>query len=199
MNNMFPIQSKTAQQIWNNFDRELIHKLKLLPEEERTDIRLEILSHLYESTMDGASEETSTEDVSLINAIEKLGSPEEYIEPLIADILIYQKASKGHPVAILQGLKSSAKKGFFHTLATLILGMGYFWVIMIFIMSVMHIINPEIGIWYHDTGAISLSFEAQPNATQWQPEWFSLIGIFVSCLAYWGLSKVLSFFIAKLK
>ena len=50
MNTMFPIESKTAQQVWNNFDRELIHKLKPLPEEERADIRLEILSHLFEST-----------------------------------------------------------------------------------------------------------------------------------------------------
>ncbi|WP_100643691.1 hypothetical protein [Alteromonas facilis] len=204
MNNVFPIQSETAKKVWNNFDRELIHKLKSLPLEERTDIRLEILSHLYESLIKGPADKTElrnsqSEEVRLINAISNLGSPDEYLEPLIADILLYQKASKGHPGAILKGLQSSAKKGLVHALATLVLGMGYFWVIMIFIMSLMHIADPDIGIWYYPTGEVSLSFSAQPGATQWLPGWFSLVGIVSSTIAYWALSKVLSYFIARMK
>ncbi|WP_111979606.1 hypothetical protein [Algibacillus agarilyticus] len=198
MNNMFPITNKTAQTVWNNFDRELIHKLKPLPSEEQSDIRLEILSHLYDAMSDHSSSPNETEEIKLINAISNLGSPDEYLTPLIADILLYQNASKGYPSAILQGLKSSAKKGLMHAFATFVLGMGYFWTIMIFIMAFMHIINPDIGIWYYPTGDISLSFEAQPNAQQWLPTWFSLIGISGSALAYWGLNKVLSYFIARL-
>lgn len=203
MNAMFPLKSPIAQKVWNNFDRELIHKLKVLPEEERSDIRLEILSHLFESMAHAPSENinsenSESEDVRLINAISNLGSPDEYLEPLIADILLYQKASKGHPSAILQGLKSSANKGLMHALATLVLGMGYFWVIMVFIMSVMHIVNPDVGIWYYATGEVSLSFQAQPGAKQWMTGWFSVIGILGSAAAYWGLNKVLSFFIARL-
>ncbi len=202
MNEMFPIKSQTAQKVWDNFDRELIHKLKLLPVEEQKDIRLEILSHLYEATMSNDSEESSneqSEEVRLINAISNLGSPEVYLDPLISDILVYQKASKGHPGAILQGLKNSAKQGLFHALATFVLGMGYFWTIVIFVMSVMHIANPDIGIWYYPTGEISLSFEAQPGAQQWMTGKFSLIGITASLLAYWLLSKILSYFIVRLK
>ena len=98
MNTMFPIESKTAQQVWNNFDRELIHKLKRLPKEERTDIRLEILSHLFDSTVNNGVDVAETdnverEEVRLINAISRLGSPDEYLEPLITDILLNQKGS----------------------------------------------------------------------------------------------------------
>lgn len=199
MKNMFSIKSSTAQTVWNNFDRELVHKLKQLPKEEQSDVRLEILSHLYESTMNESINSNENEEVRLINAISNLGSPEEYLDPLIKDILLYQNASKGHPAAIIAGLKKSAQKGLMHALATLTLGMGYFWIIMIFIMSLMHIVNPEIGIWYYSTGEVSLSFEAQPGATQWQTEWFSLIGIFMSICAYWGLSKILSYFIVRIK
>ena len=203
MNTMFPLKSTTAQKVWDNFDRELIHKLKLLPEEERSDIRLEILSHLFESmahvpSKNSSSDNIESEDIRLINAISNLGSPDEYLEPLIADILLYQKASKGHPSAILQALKSNGKKGLMHALATLVLGMGYFWVIMIFIMSVIHIVNPDVGIWYYSTGEVSLSFNAQPNAKQWITGWFSVVGILGSAAAYWGLSKILSFFITRL-
>lgn len=199
MNNMFPIKSETAQKVWDNFDRELMHKLKQLPEEEQLDVRLEILSHLYESIASKTSSYNGSEEVRLIDAISNLGSPEEYLAPLISDILLYQKASKGHPGAIIKGLKGSAQKGLMHALATLVLGMGYFWVIMIFIMSIMHIVNPDVGIWYYPSGDVSLSFEAQPGGTQWQPKRFSLIGIITSALAYWGLNKLLSYFIVRIK
>jgi hypothetical protein len=204
MNTMFPLKSKTAQQVWNNFDRELIHKLKRLPKDDRSDIRLEILSHLYDSAANNGVESINTDDIEseevrLINAISRLGSPDEYLEPLIVDILLNQKASKGHPLAVLKSLKNSARKGIFHGLATLVLGMGYFWVIMIFIMSLMHIANPDVGIWYYSTGELSLSFHAQPDAMQWQPKWFSLIGLFSSVLAYSGLNKILGYFISKSK
>jgi uncharacterized membrane protein len=201
---MFPIESKTAQQVWNIFDRELLHKLKPLPKEEREDIRLEILSHLFDSANNSSVDSnsintTESEEVRLIDAISRLGSPDEYLEPLISDILLQQKASKGHPLAILKSLQNSAQKGLFHGLATLVLGMGYFWVIMIFVMSVMHIGNPDVGIWYYPTGEFSLSFNAQEDAIQWQSKWFSLIGIISSSLAYWALNKVLSYFISKSK
>ena len=204
MNTMFPIKSKTAQKVWSNFDRELIHKLKPLPEEERADIRMEILSHLFDSTVNHEvnvfeTDIIESEEVRLIDAISRLGSPDEYLEPLISDILLNQKASKGYPVAIFKSLVSSARKGIFHGLLTLVLGMGYFWVIMIFIMSVMHTVNPEIGIWYYTTGEVSLSFHAQPNAMQWQEKWFSVIGVFSSSLAYWGLNKILGYFISRSK
>jgi hypothetical protein len=198
MTSTFPIKSETAQQVWNIFDRELIHKLKPLPEDERTDIRMEILSHLFESTVNNDNG-SDTEEIRLINAISRLGSPEEYLDPLISDILLHQKASKGHPAAVLQSLRDSAKKSLLHGLMTLVLGMGYFWVIMLFIMSVMHIINPDVGIWYYPTGEISLSFSEQPDAMQWQTGWFSLIGIMSSSAAYWGLNKLLSYFISKSK
>jgi len=165
---------------------------------------MEILSHLFESTANNDfyandNKQIETEEVRLINAISCLGSPEEYLEPLIADILLYQKASKGNPLAIVESLKSNAHKGIYHGLATLVLGMGYFWVIMIFIMSVMHIGNPDVGIWYYSTGEVSLSFNAQPGAMQWQEKWFSLIGITSSVILYWLLNKILSFFILKSK
>lgn len=196
MNQTFPIESPLAQKVWNNFDRELLHKLKPLPKGEQEDVRLEILSHLYESTAQGQGD---TEEFRLIDAIERLGAPEEYLEPLISDILLNQKIANGYPLAVLQSLIASAKQGAFHTLATLVLGMGYFWIIMIFIMSVMHIGNPDVGIWYYETGGLSLSFSAQPDGIQWQPKWFSLIGITSSAFAYWTLNKLLRVLLIKSK
>jgi hypothetical protein len=58
-------------------------------------------------------------------------------------------------------------------------------------MAIAHLFNPEVGVWLHETGGVSLSFEAQKNSTQWMPKWFSLIGFGFSALVYFILSKIL--------
>jgi hypothetical protein len=39
-----------------------------------------------------------SEEIRLINAISRLRSPDEYLEPLLTNILLTSKASKGHPL-----------------------------------------------------------------------------------------------------
>lgn len=204
MNSVFPIKSKTAQQVWNNFDRELVHKLKPLPAVEKEDVRLEILSHLYDSAFSYPTETESelaqaSEEARLIDAISRLGTPDEYLEPLIEDILLSQKAAKGNPMAILKSLRNSTGKGLAQGVTTLVLGFGYFWVIMILIMSVAHLVNPNVGVWLFPSGDMALSFEAQPGATQWLPQWFTLIGLTLGLAGYWVLNKVLGFVLTKFK
>ncbi|WP_298632520.1 hypothetical protein [uncultured Umboniibacter sp.] len=204
MNTAFPINSNTAQQVWRNFDRELVHKLKPLPESEREDIRMEILSHLYDSAFSFApalaeGEVAPSEEEKLIDAISRLGSPDEYLAPLIEDILLNQKVSKGNPFAILKSLRNGAGKGAVQGFTTLVLGFGYFWVIMVLIMSAMHLVNPDVGVWLYPSGDMALSFEAQPGATQWLPQWFSLIGLVAGLTGYWLLNKVLGLVITKFK
>lgn len=196
MNEIFPIQGDVAKKIWNNFERELSHKLKPLPKEEVDDIRLEILSHLYESALNAPGE---SEEIRLVNAIERLGAPDEYLTPLVADILLMQKTIKGHPLAIGRSLLNNAHKGFFYALTTIILGFGYFWILMVFLMSVMHLADPDVGLWFHSSGDFALSFEAQQEAVQWQPKWFTLIGLVSSILGYYLLNKLLSFLLLRSK
>ena len=129
MSQLFPIKSDIAQKVWDHFDRELKHKLKPLPQAAREDVRLEILSHLYESTQ---RDEGQSEADKIINAIHRLGAPDEYLTPLISDILQAQEVSKGYPQAILNTLISQTKMGLLHFVATLAFGFGYFLSIIIF-------------------------------------------------------------------
>jgi len=189
----FTIESKVAQKVWDNFERDLIHKLARLPKKEREEISQEILSHLYDSA---CHDEASLEEVKMINAIDRLGSPDDYLTPLVEDILLSLDLAKGHPVAILNSLRKAGAKGFMHLLATMVFGFGYFSIIMLFIMATAHIANPDVGVWLHNSGSLSLSFGAQPDSIQWQPEYFSVIGGITSVFAYWGLNKLLNMFIS---
>jgi uncharacterized membrane protein len=190
----FPIENEITQKLWKNFERELAHKLKPLPKEEREDIRLEILSHLYESASNGTGE---SEEVRLINAIERLGDPDDYLTPLVADILLQQKTKKGYPFAILESVLVTSSRGLLHMLIIMVLGFAYFHTMMIFVMAIMHIGNPDVGLWLYDSGGYALSFEVQEGGVQWLPKWFSLIGIVVSLSAYWLLNKILAWLVKK--
>lgn len=190
----FPIISDVAQKVWKNFERELAHKLKPLPEAERDDIRLEILSHLFDSAL---NDQASSEEIRFINAIERLGKPDDYLTPLVSDILLQQQTRKGNPLAVLESILVAASRGIIHTLIIMVLGFAYFHTVMLFVMSVMHIGDPDIGLWLYDTGGYALSFEAQPGGVQWLPQWFSVIGISISSTVYWLLNKVLVLLLRK--
>ncbi|ATC94793.1 HAAS signaling domain-containing protein [Pseudoalteromonas tunicata] len=197
MSQLFPIESEITQKVWDHFDTELKHKLKPLPLAEREDIRLEILSHLYESAMHNEGE---TEADKMINAITKLGSPDEYLTPLISEILHAQEVSKGHPQAILTALINHTKKGVLHFVATLAFGFGYCLSILIFIMGLLHIVDNNVGVWLDKNGGLmSLSFSFQPDAVQWLPNWFSLIAISGSIAVYFVLNKLLFWLLARTK
>lgn len=192
----FSINSEVAQKVWNNFERELAHKLKPLPVEDAKDIRLEILSHLYESA---SNDQAETQELRLINAIERLGDPDNYLTPLVADILLLQKTKKGYPLAILESFLIAASRGLFHMLAIMVLGFAYFHTMMIFVMAIMHIGDPDVGLWLYDTGGYALSFEAQSGGVQWLPKWFTPIALVASVGSYWLLNKILALLISKTK
>ena len=192
----FTVNSEVAQKVWKNFERELAHKLKPLPEEEREDIRLEILSHLYDSA---TNDQAASEELRLINAIDRLGAPDDYLTPLVADILLLEKTRKGHPLAILESFLITASRGLFYMLAIMVLGFAYFYTMMIFVMAVVHIGDPDVGLWLFDSGDFALSFETQPGAVQWQPKWFSLIAASVSVSSYWLLNKILAWLLFRTK
>ena len=98
----FPITSNVAQKVWDNFELDLLHKLKSLPEPDRTEVSLEILSHLYDSAQNDPAD---SEEERYLNAIERLGSPDEYLTPLVDDILLYTSLHKGNPVLFSTAFK----------------------------------------------------------------------------------------------
>ena len=189
----FPITGDVAQKVWDNFERDLLHKLKSLPEPDRTEISLEILSHLYYSAQ---SDPALSEEEKYVNAIERLGSPDEYLKPLVDDILLYTSLHKGNPVAVFSSLQKLASRGLLHILGTFILGFGYFTVIMLFIMAVLHMVDPGVGVWRHENGNLSFSFSTQPDSVQWIPAYFTPVGIAISFTGYWLLNRVLRMFVS---
>ena len=139
MNQPFPINSEPAQKLWRHFEQELDHKLKNLPPAERHDIKLEILSHLYESAN---HDPAATEENRLINAMERLGSPDEYLTPVVSDILLNLKTKSGTHLAIIKSLAANVQRSLLQTLASIIIGVLYFFILMIVLVAYLRIIEP---------------------------------------------------------
>jgi len=193
MKSEFPITSNVAQKVWDNFESDLHHKLKSLPDPDRKEISLEILSHLYYSAQ---NDPAPSEEERYLNAIQRLGSPDEYLKPLVDDILLYHSLDKGNPVAVFSSLQKLASRGLLHILGTFVLGFGYFTVIMLFIMAVLHMVDPGVGVWSHGNGSLSFSFSVQPDSTQWIPAYFTPAGIAISFAGYWLLNRMLRKFVS---
>jgi uncharacterized membrane protein len=193
----FPVKTELAQKMGNHFEKELDHKIKTLPLKDRENVKLEILSHLYESSI---NDKADKEESRIINAIERLGTPDEYLTPLVSDILLNLKAKNGNPLAIVKSLFNNIQISLTHTLATIVLGIAYLFIIMIFIMSIAHIFISEAGLWIHDSGErIAFSFTAHENSNQWLPEWFTFIGLITSVGCYLIFNRVLFYFLNKNK
>ncbi|WND04048.1 hypothetical protein QGN29_06630 [Temperatibacter marinus] len=189
----FPIESKLAQKVWDNFKRELDHKLKDLSPSEQEEVSQELLSHLYESALNDPAD---LEEERYLNAIERLGSLDDTLTPLVEDLLLHSSLTKGNPFAVISSLKKTASKGLVHILGTCILGFGYFTCIMLFVMAIAHLFDPGVGIWLHESGSLSFSFSAQPDATQFLASYFSLAAIIFSGIGYLFLNRLLRFFIS---
>ena len=188
MNNFFSLESALAKKVWSNFEKELQHYLKPLPFEAANDIKLEILSHVYDSAKNNPAE---SEELALLNAIERYGPLSLHLAPMVQEILTTQRAKRGYPMAVMTSLMTQAQKGILSMITTILFGFCYFFVAMVFVMSIVHIFDSNVGIWLHHSGGVSLSFNAQPHSTQWLPEWFSLMGFCTSVVAYIILNKLL--------
>lgn len=181
---------KLTQKIWSQYFRRVRHFSKSLNSDIQQDLKLEIQDHLYASFRNETGE---SEAERLLNAIDKIGNPEEYIKPMIAGRLLVDASQTFNPKMIAKGLYYYIQKGVKNFLFSLLFFFGYFIVLIISLLTILKIFCPEyVGIFLHSNGKYSYGFDANSvNTTELLGYWFIPIGIVLSLLLYVGLTKLL--------
>lgn len=99
---------RNVQRVYKNYINSVKNATKTLSQSDRNEVLMEFNSHIYESLKN--NDNTSELD-NLLNAIEKLGAPEEVLKPLIADKLLEKATKSFNPIDVFKALALNIGNG----------------------------------------------------------------------------------------
>ena len=90
-----------SQRVYDGYMRRITKALSVLPKSDRQDVLMEFNSHIFEGTQNNQQD---NEIDTLLDILDKLGTPEEVLKPLIADKKLEQATKTFNPVHIFKAL-----------------------------------------------------------------------------------------------
>jgi len=182
---------KITVKIWDQYFRRVNRCSKTLDKDQQKELQLEIQDHLYESFK---QETGDSEAVRLLNAIDKIGDPEEYIKPMVADRLLSSASRTLNPKTILKGLYYNIFEGIKHLFVSLFYVMGYLTAITFGSLAILKIFFPKnVGFFIYRSGGHAFGVIGDPInvRTEILGYWIIPIGIVLSLLLYFSLTRSL--------
>lgn len=188
------LHSNISKRIWNNYLKQANRIIKPLAEDQRNEILLELQSHMYESISNDSSPD---EETKVLNALERLGDPVLYLQPIVKDKLLYNTLKSLNPVGILnlffKNILSSSRRLVF----SILIGFGYMVSTILFFAGILKIFFSEVGMyylgppWYRFViGTVENPHD--PKVKDLLGFWLIPIGIGTSIIIYYSLSKLLN-------
>jgi uncharacterized membrane protein len=184
-------EKSVTRKIWNQYDKRLQHILRKTDKEEKKELLLEIKSHLLESFRQDPAE---SEEEKLLNAIDRLGDPEIFLRPLIADKYMTRASRTLSPKDVVKGLYFSLFTGFKKAFVSFLLGLGY---ILVFVLAAIAVLKPffpnHVGLILFNDGSMTggMSFNSSGVKIDYLGYWVIPIAACLSVLLYIGLTKYL--------
>ena len=179
-----------AQKIYENYLLQIQLATKKLSKADQQDILMELNSHIYESLQKNNDKEELS---SLLNALEKIGIPNEVLKPLIADKKLRQATETFNPIYVLQALILNISNGLIYFVFAILYMLLFTFVFLI----VAKIFYPSItGVFYKKNeffqyGLISLN----ENKMKYEVlgNWFIPVTILMAILFYLIITALLKF------
>lgn len=119
-----------AQRIYRNYIQSIKNATKQLSTKDSLEILMEFNSHLYESIQ---IKNSKSEIDSLLNAIDKLGAPEEVLKPLVADKMIDMATNSYKPTDIFKALYLNIGNGISYLIFTILYSLVGIFTLVIFL------------------------------------------------------------------
>ncbi len=179
-----------TKKIWHQYFRRVQRLSKPLDPAQQQELILEISDHLFESFN---REQGPNEAERLLNAIDKMGDPEEYIKPMVGDRLLFSASRTMNPKTIINSLYYNISGGIKQFLLSLSFSIGYLFAFILVIMSILKIFLPEnIGIFISEEGHLLAGVIGGTEVkTDILGYWSIPIGIFTAVVVCLLLTKTL--------
>ncbi len=181
-------ENKDAQRVYDNYMKNLSNVLKPILEEDRQDVLMEYNSHIYEHLQSNKSRPELNE---LLNAIEKLGAPEEVLKPLIADKSLEKATKSFNPLHIFKALLLNISNGISYVIFFfLYLSLGTF----VFLIFAKLFNSDHVGVFYKDNRFQALGWVKETsNYSEILGYWFIPVMILITITIYLLITLLLKF------
>ena len=142
-----------ALRLWNDYLDDASRVARRLPETERRELVLELRSHLSESFA-AAGELGDADEVARVRAaIARLGSPRDFLRPILADHLLERGANTFHPRLLAEGLYHNVFGGLKAGIISVAFAVGYVLIIMFAAMALLKAFVPNhVGYFVYPNG-----------------------------------------------
>lgn len=97
-----------TQHIYSDYFKRVEKNLKPLSGKDKVEFLMEINSHIYEA-MNAFPDENESEN--LLNVLNKLGDPEDYLKAIVADKKLKEAVHTFNPGTVFQALALNIKRG----------------------------------------------------------------------------------------
>ena len=186
-------EEELSRRLWDNYVERIEAMLDPLQPDTRREIEQELKVHLLESIR---HDEAEQESERVLNATEKLGRPEEYLEPIVTDRLIEEGSTTYNPLRIMKGLGRTITQGVKMTVLGFLFVFGYLTGLAVASLAVLKPFFPEnVGLFYSPNQGpwrFAFGFIDQPGGMrEVLGYWVIPVSIVLSALMYVGLTKLL--------
>jgi len=191
------LTDKLSLRIWSRFFEQVNRILRQVPKDQRDEIVLELQGHILESIQ---HDDADSEPDRIMNALDKLGNPEEFLRPLVAEKLLTSGARSLKPSALFCGLYYNMFASARHVLLSLVFAAGYVILAILLFASVMKLFVPEFGLYIHNDGGFTLGTTAEEIrnvSTEVLGMWLVPLGIASAAVLYIALTKLLGALMKK--
>jgi len=106
-------KNSLTQRIYNDYFKRVERNIKLLSEKDKVEFLMEINSHIFEAMKTYSFENESD---NLLNVLEKLGEPEDYLKAIVADKKFKEAVRTFNPGTVFQALVLNIKRGVVYSL-----------------------------------------------------------------------------------
>jgi hypothetical protein len=182
---------KNSQRIYHDYISRIQHATKSLNKENQQEILLEINSHIYESLIHD-TESKKGEVEKLLDILEKLGQPEAFLKPLVAEKKLDEATRTFNPVKVVKALALNIGNGISYIVFAILYLLLFGFVFLI----VAKICDPQnVGFFYRPDDIFILGYYRTDGITHYQYEqlgnWFIPFMLLLTIVFYLFITLLL--------
>jgi len=184
-------REQNSQRIYRDYIARIQQAIKTLNATNQQEILLEINSHIYESLMSNPDSEKE-EVARLLDILEKLGQPEVFLKPLVAEKKLDEATRTFNPFQVIKALVLNIGNG----ISYVIFAVLYLLLFGFLFLIVAKLVDPEnVGLFYRANDICILGYYRNNGVTYLEYEqlgnWFIPVMLLLAVFFYFMITLLL--------